>query len=215
MWKAGKGRAGILERSGQSPSALGASRGTEAFRCARSPAAFRESCARPRVVLTARPGRSGQLGCRRGQTLCARPASCGYNSARLLGSNTPPTGPVDLLATCSGPRTSLFLQMDPNCSCPTGKGPLALSLGCALPSVGQKVPAAREGRMWSLCSRGLLSLNQWFFLVRIMRPFISLCHPAAFFCCLVFSLSSCTVCWILVPRPGMVPVPPCRGSREA
>lgn len=83
--------------SGQSPSALGASRGKEAFPCARSPAAFQESCARPRIVLTARPGRRGRRGRRRGQTLCARPASCGYNSARLLGSNTPPTGSVDLL----------------------------------------------------------------------------------------------------------------------
>ncbi|XP_061283006.1 metallothionein-1A-like [Bos javanicus] len=37
-----------------------------------------------------------------------------------MDTETPPTGPVDLLATCSGPRTSLFLQMDLNCSCPTG-----------------------------------------------------------------------------------------------
>ncbi|XDB59669.1 hypothetical protein AB1E18_013059 [Capra hircus] len=65
------------------------------------------------------PGLHLQRGLGQVQLLCLmsrRPCP----SARLLGSNTPPTGPVDLLATCSGPRTSLFLQMDPNCSCPTG-----------------------------------------------------------------------------------------------
>ena len=39
--------------------------------------------------------------------------------------------------------------------------------------------------------------------------YLPLPPPPPFFVCLfVFSLSSCTVSWILVPRPGMEPVPP-------
>uniref|UniRef100_A0AAA9T588 Metallothionein n=2 Tax=Bos TaxID=9903 RepID=A0AAA9T588_BOVIN len=66
------------------------------------------------------PGAAGSAGAGGGRPSAPGPLPVGIIA---LGSWAPARLPSDqwiCFATCSGPRTSLFLQMDPNCSCPTG-----------------------------------------------------------------------------------------------